>query len=492
MKLVWIEWKLSDYPWVAIGWWTLFLFCLVLGSWYVYWLCCVPYWSFEPVMKSYQFFHTFFGNVPWKRVGHSKYYRESEVITFSFGEEVSEMWSVANEEERREVCEKWFAFMKLHYPGLGVAKGISETMEWNVYLDEVWNGMMGSDTCLSCYAGVSRSGYEDIILGGRKDFLGVDAEKETPKVSGSEMGWVVSQPIWFHRKSGFWGTETGMERLWNTESLTVAGGVLNTKEKQSVTRNLFTTHHSRLVFPHALGMGFRGIGNVNGVLFRERVGMSMRGVVPLVRFPVYEVELFDISVVSKREMRKTAFLGKMVALNETVLKDMKIMRPLIDWYGDLLAGGVQSMEACGLMTWEMLIRKIKYGFLLVFVWFSEEGGIQAIYFYRDEKRYLLREGEVQGLEFSGRDTIRWLATWSLVGMDMERLVVGFHWSLRELVRVKKTYRILLVDGLGLNYAILGYGGLQKLGVLKGECLEGYYMYNRFYGSVVLGSVFLLV
>jgi hypothetical protein len=77
-------------------------------------------------------------------------------------------------------------------------------------------------------------------------------------------------------------------------------------------------------------------------------------------------------------------------------------------------------------------------------------------------------------------------------MDMERLVVGFHWSLRELVRVKKTYRILFVDGLGLNYAILGYGFLQKLGVLKGEWLEGYYMYNRFYGSVVLGSVFLLV
>lgn len=490
MKLVWIEWKLSEYPWVAIGWWTLFLFCLVLGSWYVYWLCCVPYWSFEPVMKSYQFFHYFFGNVPWKRVGHSKYYRDSEVITFSFGEEVSETWSVSNEEERREVCEKWFAFMKLHYPGLGIAKGISETVEWNVYLDEVWNGMMGSDTCLSCYAGVSRSGYEDIILGGRKDFLGGNAGKKTPKVSGTEMGWVVSQPIWFGCR------RSAMERLWNTESLTVATSNLNTKEKQSVTRNLFTTHHSRLVFPHALGMGFRGIGNVNGVLFRERVGRTMRGVVPLVRFPVYEVELFDIRVVSKREMRKTAFLGKMVCLNETNLKDMKIMRPLIDWYGKLLAGGVQSMEACGVMSWEMLIRKIKYGFLLVFVWFSEteEGGIQAMYFYRDEKRYLLREGEVQGLDFSGRDTVRWLATWNGVGMEIERLVVvGFHWSLRELVRVKKTYRILLVDGLGLNYAILGYGGfLQKLGVLKGEWLEGYYMYNRFYGSVDLGSVFLLV
>lgn len=487
MKLVWIEWKLSDYPWVSIGWWTLFLFCLVLGSWYVYWLCYVPYWSFEPVMKSYQFFHYFFGNVPWKRVGHSKYYRESEVITFSFGEEVSETWSVPNEEERREVCEKWFAFMKRNYflPGIvDKAGNEKETVEWNVYQDEVWNGMMGSDTCLSCYTGVSRSGYEDIILGVRKDLLDVDAAK----VSG-EMGWVVSQPIWFRRKG--WGT--AMERLWNTESLTVAAKVMNIKEKQSVTRNLFTTHHSRLVFPHALGMGFRGIGNVNGVLFRERVGRTMLGVVPLVKFPVYEVELFDISVVSKREMRKTAFLGKMVALNETLLKDMKVMRALIDWYGGLLAGGIQSVEACGIMTWEMLIKKIKYGFLVVLCWFSEEGGIQAIYFYRDEKRYLLREGEVQGLEFSGRDTVRWLATWSSgVGLDMERLLVGFHWSLRELVRVKKTYRILLVDGLGLNMGVLGYGGLQKLGVLKGEWLEGYYMYNRFYGSVDLGSVFLLV
>jgi hypothetical protein len=487
MKLVWIEWKLSEYPWVAIGWWTLFLFCLVLGSWYVYWLYCVPYWSFEPVMKSYQFFHYIFGNVPWKRVGHSKYYRDSEVITFSFGEEVGDMWGVSNEEERREVCDKWFAFMKLYYPVLGVAKGVSETVEWNVYLDEVWNGMMGSDTCLSCYTGVSRSGYEDIILGERKEIVGTDAAK----VSG-EIGWVVSQPIWFRRRSGFWGTETGMERLWNTESLTVSTSALNKKEKQSVTRQLFTTHHSRLVFPHALGMGYRGIGNVNGVLFRERVGMSMRGVVPLVRFPVYEVELFDRSVVSKREMQKTGFLGRMVALNETILKNMKIMRPLIDWYGNLLAEGVHGMEAYGLMTWEMLIRKIKYGFLLVFVWFSEEGVIQAIYFYRDEKRYLLREGEVQGLEFSGRDTVRWLATWN--GVSLERLVVGFHWSLRELVRVKKTYRILLVDGLGMNYAVLGYVGgfLQKLGVLKGEYLEGYYMYNRFYGSVDLGSVFLLV
>ena len=419
-------------------------------------------------------------------MGHSKYYRDSEVITFSFGEEVSETWSVSNEEERREVCEKWFAFMKRHYPVIGVAKGVSETVEWNVYLDEVWNGMMGSDTCLSCYTGVSRSGYEDIILEGRKDFLGTDVTRD----SGSEMGWVVSQPIWFRGRSA-------VERLWNTESLTVAAKVMNIKEKQSVTRNLFTTHHSRLVFPHALGMGFRGIGNVNGVLFRERVGRTMLGVVPLVKFPVYEVELFDISVVSKREMRKTAFLGRMVALNETILKDMKVMRALIDWYGGLLAGGVHSMQACGVMSWEMLIRKIKYGFLLVFVWFSdsEEGGIQAIYFYRDEKRYLLREGEVQGLEFSGRDTVRWLATWSSgVGMNIERLMVGFHWSLRELVRVKKTYRILLVDGLGLNMGVIGYGGgfLQKLGVLKGEWLEGYYMYNRFYGSVDLGSVFLLV
>jgi len=148
------------------------------------------------------------------------------------------------------------------------------------------------------------------------------------------------------------------------------------------------------------------------------------------------------------------------------------------------------------MSWEMLIRKIKYGFLLVFVWFSEteEGGIQAMYFYRDEKRYLLREGEVQGLELSGRDTVRWLATWNGVGMEIERLVVGFHWSLRELVRVKKTYRILLVDSLGLNMGVLGGGSgfLQKLGVLKGEWLEGYYMYNRFYGSIDLRSVFLLV
>ena len=459
----------------------------------MYWLCYVPYWSFEPVMKSYQFFHRIFGNVPWKRVGHSKYYRESEVITFSFGEEVSETWSVSNEEERKEVCDKWFAFMKRHLPGVSVniVKGVSETVEWNVYQDEVWNGMMGSDTCLSCYAGVSRGGYEDIILRGRKDFLGTDAE--TPKVSG-EMGWVISQPIWFHRKSG-WGTDNGMERLWNTESLTIAKSGMNTKEKQSVTRNLFTTHHSRLVFPRALGMGYRGIGNVNGVLFRERVGMSMLGMVPLVRFPVYEVELFDRSVVSKREMRKTAFLGRMVALNETILKDMKVMRALIDWYGELLAGGVHGIDACGIMTWEMLIKKIKYGFLLVFVWFSdlEEGGIQAIYFYRDEKRYVLMEGEVQGMEFSGRDTIRWLATWKGVGMNMEGLTVGFQLSLRELVRVKKTYRVLLVDGLGMNMGVLGYGGgLQKLGVLKGECLEGYYMYNRFYGSVDLGSVFLLI
>jgi len=269
MKIVWIEWKLSEYPWATIGWWTLFLFCLVLGGWYVYWLCCVPYWSFEPVMKSYQFFHRIFGNIPWKRVGHSKYYRDTEVITFSFGEEVGDMWSVANEEERKEICEKWFDFMKLHcYQRLAVAKDDLETVEWNVYLDEVWNGMMGSDTCFSCYAGVSRGGYEDIILGGRKENSDKNAENKTAKVSATkEMGWVVSQPVWFRYKSGGWGTDANaMERLWNTESITIATSDMNTKEKQSVTRQLFTTHHSRLVFPHSLGMGFRGIGNVVGKL----------------------------------------------------------------------------------------------------------------------------------------------------------------------------------------------------------------------------------
>ena len=499
MKLVWIEWKLSDYPWVVIGWWVMFLFCLVMGSWYIYWLCCVPYWSFEPVMKKYQFFHRFFGNVPWKRVGHSKYYCDSEVITFSFGDEVLDTWSVANEEERREVCEKWFDFMKRNWCNSENGK---ETVEWNVYLDEVWNGIMGSNTCLSCYTGVSRSGYENVMLGERKEKLGTDASKV------SEMGWVVSQPIWFWKRGGIdwnflgFGVQEkkgiGMERLWNTENITVSYD-LDKKEKQSVTRRLFTTHHSRLIFSTVLGMGYRGIGNVNGGLFRERVGMSMCGVVPLVRFPVYEVEMFDRSVVSKREMRKTAFLGRMVALNETVLKDMKVMRSLIDWYGNVLSGGVQGMGTIAFMTWEMLIKKIKYGFLVVFVWFSSDDftAINAIYFYRDEKRYILMEGEVQGMDFSGKDTIRWLATWNGVGLGMEMLVTGFQWSLRELVRVKKTYRILLVDGLGLNYVILNSSekemNLNRLGVLKGEWVDGYYTYNRFYGECMnLSSVFMLI
>jgi hypothetical protein len=69
---------------------------------------------------------------------------------------------VANEEERREVCEKWFDFMKRNWV-IGNSENGKETVEWNVYLDEVWNGMMGSNTCLSCYTGVSRSGYENII-----------------------------------------------------------------------------------------------------------------------------------------------------------------------------------------------------------------------------------------------------------------------------------------------------------------------------------------
>jgi len=101
------------------------------------------------------------------------------------------------------------------------------------------------------------------------------------------------------------------------------------------------------------------------------------------------------------------------------------------------------------------------------------------------------------MDFSGKDTVRWLATWNGSGLGMDMLVTGFQWSLRELVRVKKTYRILLVDGLGFNSVILNSSEkeirLDRLGVLKGEWVDGYYMYNRFYGECMnLGSVFVLV
>lgn len=479
----------------------------------------------------------------------NKYYLE-DIVSLSFNTGIkneiqNSIEDKLDEEDRKEAIEKWYKY---------VSNTVTEDMIynvamcWNMNKYNVTNGLMIGDICLSCYIGEHLgSNLLDISSNFDREISGNTIYKKE-----TEKGWIVTQSFWLRRLSGWyendyskqiittifdwlWGKDEneGKERLWNVLSLCVRSKT-NVKEQQYLTRKLFSTHMARIVFPKYIGCGYRGYGEINGGLFRQRMNndnnSNMKGVIPFMVLDVIEMEL-NRNVVrpfSKRELIRlgSSGRGRMVRITNILLRERVWMEILYNWYSEIEKGNSMSnnMEWIGMMDWDIFLKRIEYGFLHIFVWVFDSNDVSkktkseeyefeigSIYFFRDEYKTEKIEGEIKGMKIIEKKVVSWIGTWQNLNsfslglglrnrntrMDIEIGWLGLRFALSELVRIDNGYVILRLEGMGKNGDIILSENWfdtkgKDIGTIRTKWQEAYYLYNRFYGNFNPCNCFLVV
>lgn len=548
MKIVWFEIDLNwnIIAWTEVIWWFVFLCIIMLGGWYLYWFTAIPFWSFEPILKKNDLMQGIFGSTYWKKIGYNKYYLDDIVTLYFNTSYLSE--DKLSEEDRKEAVDKWMIYVS---NTLLEDMTYDVGMSWNMNKHNVTNGLMIGDICLSCFIGERQK--SDLYELSNREKSGNFNKKEKKEKNENdennkenEKGWIVTQSFWLRRLCRYendylrqivtntldwlWGKDENecKERLWNVLSLCVRSSL--DKERQYLTRKLFSTHMARIVFSKPIDSRYRCIGEVSGGIFRQRItnnnNSNMKGVIPFIVLDVIEMEL-NRNVVrpfSKRELKRlgSSGRGRMVRVTNVLLKERVWMELLYNWYYEFEKGNcINGMEWIGMVDWDIFLKRIEYGFLHIFLWIFEstdannkngvnEMEIGSIYFFKDENKTEKLEGDIKGMRVIEKKVISWIGTWQNLNcfsfglglrnkdiqMDKEIGWLGLRFALSELVRVDTNYTILRLEGMGKNVDILSENWFEtkglNIGNIRTRWQEGYYLYNRFYGTFNACNCFLII
>ena len=358
-------------------------------------------------------------------------------------------------------------------------------------------------------------------------------------------GWLMTYPVYYWFSESGWscggvlgdlyGNGKNKERsgeTWKVDYLCVRRD-MEKKEQTEVARKLFTTHLYRLVFPDFTARGGKGAirGYRNSALFRGNpLEESMCKVLPIVKFQIVEVELAEKEVwplskrwnMSRRRWVKMGVGGNREnGLNATVIENRLWRNWLEGWYlnggGGSNGGAIGGFKMVGVMTYAMWLDKLKTGDWYVWVLFrpfsrgesgiggdsNELGGeeIEAVLCFRNERCLVERQNEIRGMAGSGTEIFTLVGSWFKRGVSVEEGRDIFRSGLREMRRVRKTFRILRVEVLGYNIGLMnslrvsggGQGGNElKIGYIVKRDWMAYYFYNRFWGEIDARNCFMLL
>jgi hypothetical protein len=170
----------------------------------------------------------------------------------------------------------------------------------------------------------------------------------------------------------------------------------------------------------------------------------------------------------------------------------------------------------GVATLSMWLDKMATGDWFVWVLFSPLGlgelrglegegsgeEITAVLCFRNERCLIEGKNEIRGMAGSGTEVFTLMGSWFSGGISVKEGREAFRQGLREMRRVRKTFRVLRVEELGYNVGLLealrvsaegGSGGNElMIGQVVKQDWMAYYFYNRFWGEVDARRCFLVL
>ena len=500
-----------------IGMWAGFLLVMGVVGWYMLEIIRCPYWSKEPVLHTYDLVRRCgVMNSTWKRGMTS--YKYNIGVGVGVGGSGITLWK-AGDAEYQGAVEKYAEFLKKEWI-LGV-EGDSYTRTFKLSAAELEKNA-GGGAVISSYR-LAKYPWWDSSFSGGLDASGGGVEG---------CGWMMTYPVYYWISEpgiscggvlgDIWGSGWGNEKegeTWKVDYLCISRGgggevgSISNKDGVEVVRTLFTTHLYHLIF--GVGGGGSGIRR-NSALFRgDPMSESMRKVVPLVRFGVVEVELDEKKIwpLSKRNWSRGRKWVKVDAKNMTIMQFRLWKQWMEGWYsggggGGGNGGALGGFQMVGVFPWSMMMDKVATEDWIIWVLFSE-GGLEGegvmeefdcVLFFRNERCLLEHKDEIRGMAGSGREIFSLVGSWFARGVSVLEGKEFFIRGLREMRRIRKTFRVLRIEGLGYNLgliAALGVSGGGEMGALEiGKIVNreicAYYFYNRFWGDLEARKCFILL
>ena len=497
--------------------WMWLCFFLVMGviGWYMIQILGCPYWSKEPVLHTYDLMRRCgIMNSTWKRGMTSYKYNvgiRGGVVVGGGGVGVS-IWK-ASDSGYQGAIEKYAGFLKKEWI-LGMGED-SYLRTFKLTAGDLEKSA-GDSAVISSYA-LAKYPWWDVSFSG-----GLDASGG----GGGGCGWMMTYPVYYWISEPGWscggvlgellGSYGGNEKegeTWRVDYLCVSRGVaggggsgIEKKDGVEIIRKLFTTHLYHLVFGLGLGSEVR----LNSALFRgDPMSESMRKVVPLVRFGVIEINLDEKEVwpLSKRNWDGRKSWVQVDMKNMTVMR-MRLWKQWMEgWYSSGGGGGgnegaLGGFQMVGVFTWSMLVDKIGIGDWIVWVLFSSVLGegemeeIECVLFFRNEWCLLEHKDEIRGMAGSGTEIFSLVGSWFARGISVMEGKECFRRGLREMRRIRKTFRVLRIEGLGYNLGLIAElnvsGGVLEVGKIVNREVCAYYFYNRFWGELEARKCFILL
>jgi hypothetical protein len=496
--------------------WLMFLLVMGVVGWYMIQILYCPYWSKEPVLHTYDWMRRLgLLSSTWKRGMTSsshKYLDYKGVNSWKAGDA---RFSGAVENMCGFLRKEWISSSSSDWVDIS---GEEVTRTFTLSSAELEKGA-GRGAVISSYS-LSKYPIRDASFSWGSDANG-----------GKELadGWMMTYPIYYCFSESRWsyggvlgdifgvGSNGGGRKksgeTWKVDYLCIRRS-MEKKERVEMVRKLFTTHLYRLVFPDGGGVVKKGVMNGirrNSALFRgDPLDESMRKVIPIVRFQVIEMELTEKEIwpLSRRwasGRRKWVLMG---GKDGTVMENRLWRNWLEGWYSG--GGGVSGnggamgeFRMVGVATFAMFMDKIATGDWFVWVLFRplgfEDGGeeIEAVLCFRNERCLIEGKDEIRGMAGSGTEVFTLMGSWFIRGISLEEGREIFRRGLREMRRVRKTFRILRVEVLGYNMSLMdslrvsGNGELEIGRVIKRDWMA-YYFYNRFLGEVEARRCFIMI
>lgn len=489
--------------------WLVFFLVMGVMGWYIIQILYCPYWSKEPVLHTYDWMRRFgFLNSTWKRgMTSHKYLDESGVRTWKSGDAG---FSGAVGKMGNFLKREWIVGA-----GSGDISGGAFTRTFTLSAADLEKGV-GRGAVISLYS-LSKFPVWDASFSGGSDGSGGGG-------NGGD-GWMMTYPIYYWFSESGWSCggvlgdlvgESSRERsgeTWKVDYLCVRRSVAK-KERVEVVRKLFSTHLYRLVFPVGGGVGGKGAmdGIRNSALFRaDPLDESMRKVVPVVRFGIVEVELAEKEVwPSSRRWAASRRKWVMMGGKDGTVVENRLWRAWVEgWFsggGGGNGGSLGGFRFVGVATLSMWLDKMATGDWYVWVLFRPAVGgeekrevveeIEAVLCFRNERCLIEGKDEIRGMAGSGTEVFTLMASWFLGDVSLEEGRDIFRRGLREMRRVRKTFRVLRVECLGYNVGLLEAlrvsGSELEIGRVVKRDWMAYYFYNRFWGEVEARRCFLVL
>jgi hypothetical protein len=525
-------------------WWLIFSLIAAVVVVFAVQVLSMPYWSKEPVMQKWNWLRKLVQS-PWKR-GLS----EHKLVCKDVRSVMDEYDGVGLRNKEVDIYGRFSAHLIENWRGavdrvegtgasgggggIGGLAAASSGMKWK------FEGENRRMKCLLGLDGVGVSWYPIVDISDPGMDLSRDAGDEgKPGDAGGrehEVGWLLSVPglYRYHRRGVFGGLLADIFGGGWEEGIVHFVPWMSSRPSASpiYLRGLFTTHMYRRIF-YTEGKG-------DCALFcASPESMAMGGVLPVVRYRVFEFVLDESKIWPSSVRRGPSSVNRWVRIFKNVdmdteldveldgdvgiktgadMRTMSVERAWMNWMRKLAGkddvGALPDVRMYCVMSVAQMTAELKSGSLLIWAWMEDsraddgELEIKGVVCFRDTGIRGCREsGSGQAVE----EVFELCGLWYAIGVSVEEGGTRFVHALKELKRSNKNAARLIIPELGYGFGLLkwlgvkdsaaaGLGGGSGSGIGNGKIgnitrdpvWKAYYFYNRFYDEIPAKTAFILL